>query len=258
MANYRKSLIVAMTSCCYLDERPVNEIERNLAEAFMRGGKDEEIRVRDDYAEKQRQGMKNNIEYLKQAQQDGKVKRKEAFKIMMEKVKKEKVELIERKQKLEDEICVMEEFNLMRPYKLNEIAKIDTEMKAITFKELLEKDEDCPEGLKPYGADGKSYMRKFLEDKESGEIFNSRVRKENEAQRAPRIIVADPDFRVQRVERQQNAEREAGVNGVKAGGIIPAVKPQERSRSNDSNGSQGSGGAVSGTDSESEMDFKGK
>jgi len=121
---------------------------------------------------------------------------------MMEKVKKEKVELIERKQKLEDEICVMEEFNLMRPYKLNEIAKIDTEMKAITFKELLEKDEDCPEGLKPYGADGKSYMRKFLEDKESGEIFNSRVRKENEAQRAPRVIVADPDFRVQRVERQ--------------------------------------------------------
>ena len=67
MANYRKSLIVAMTSCCYLDERPVNEIERNLAEAFMRGGKDEEIRVRDEYAEKQRQGMKNNIEYLKQA-----------------------------------------------------------------------------------------------------------------------------------------------------------------------------------------------
>ena len=64
----------------------------------------------------------------------------------------------------------------MRPYKLNEIAKIDTEMKAITFKELLEKDEECPEGLKPKGADGKSYMRKFLEDKESGEIFNSRVR----------------------------------------------------------------------------------
>ena len=52
MANYRKSLIVAMTSCCYLDERPVNDIERSLAEAFMRGGKDEEIRVRDEYAEK--------------------------------------------------------------------------------------------------------------------------------------------------------------------------------------------------------------
>lgn len=99
MANYRKSMIVAMTSCCYLDERPVTEVDRSLAEAFMRGGKDEEIRVRDEYAENTRQALKNNTDNLKQVQKDGKVKSKEAFKTMMEKAKKDKdmAELIERK-----------------------------------------------------------------------------------------------------------------------------------------------------------------
>ena len=50
ISNYRKSLIVALTSCCYLDERPVTEIERRLAEAYMKGGKEEEVKVRDEYA----------------------------------------------------------------------------------------------------------------------------------------------------------------------------------------------------------------
>lgn len=83
---------------------------------------------------------------------------------MLDQVKREKKELLDRKEKLEDEIAVMEEFNLMRPYKLNEIAEIEKEMKAIVFKECLEKDEDCPEALKPCDKEGKSYMKKFLED----------------------------------------------------------------------------------------------
>ena len=67
----------------------------------------------------------------------------------------------------------MKEFDVMRPYKLNEIAKIDRELKATTFKEMLEKGEDCPEGMKPIGTDGRQYMKKYLEDLDSGEIFNS-------------------------------------------------------------------------------------
>lgn len=97
----------------------------------------------------------------------------------MDKVKKEKAELIERRQKLEDEVAVMEEFNLMRPYKLNEIAEIEKEMKAITFKELIKEDQKCPEGLKPEFAEGQQYMKKFLEDKEN-EVELKRKEKERD------------------------------------------------------------------------------
>jgi hypothetical protein len=44
-------MIVTIPSLVYFDERPVTATDRMLAEAFMRGGKDEEIRVRDEYAE---------------------------------------------------------------------------------------------------------------------------------------------------------------------------------------------------------------
>lgn len=44
-------MITACATLFYLDERPVTEIERKLAEAFARGGRVEEIRVRDEYAE---------------------------------------------------------------------------------------------------------------------------------------------------------------------------------------------------------------
>lgn len=146
---------------------------------------------------------------------------------MMDKVKKEKAELIERRDKLQDEVAVMKEFDVMRPYKLNEIADIEKEMKAITFKELVEKDQDCPEGLKPSDAEGKSYMKKFLEAKDK-EVYDSKKEKENqESNRTRQIASQDPEFRVERFERKQNAERESGINGVKAGGIIPAVVKSE-------------------------------
>ena len=83
-----------MPQLVYFDERPVSETDRMLAEAFVRGGKEEEIRVRDDYAEGQRQKEKKVLEDGKKASEEGAEKRKQAFKVMMEKVKAEKAELL--------------------------------------------------------------------------------------------------------------------------------------------------------------------
>ena len=47
---YRKSLTVALPNLFYLDERPVFEGERLTADAFKRGGKEEEERARAEYA----------------------------------------------------------------------------------------------------------------------------------------------------------------------------------------------------------------
>lgn len=60
ISNYRKVMIVTMPVLCYLDDRPISAIDRSLAEAFMRGGKDEEIRVRNEFAERERQKRKND------------------------------------------------------------------------------------------------------------------------------------------------------------------------------------------------------
>jgi len=51
--------------------------------------------------------------------------------------------------------------------------------------------------------------------------------------------------------------RQAGLGGVVAGGIIPAAINANAGASNDSGNSSG-GGAVSGTDSESEPDTLGR
>jgi dynein assembly factor 1, axonemal len=50
ISGYRKNLLMAMPFLHYLDERPVFEAERLCADAFKVGGKDEEERVRSEWA----------------------------------------------------------------------------------------------------------------------------------------------------------------------------------------------------------------
>lgn len=50
VSMYRKRMTMALPNLFYLDERPVFEAERLCADAFLRGGKEEEERVRKDWA----------------------------------------------------------------------------------------------------------------------------------------------------------------------------------------------------------------
>jgi dynein assembly factor 1, axonemal len=77
--NYRKSFINTLPVLCFLDEKPVTELERMFAEAFSRGGKEEETKVRDEYAEGQRAAKRKHMEEMVKLQEDGAVKRKAAF-----------------------------------------------------------------------------------------------------------------------------------------------------------------------------------
>jgi len=65
ITSYRKSFITALPSLCYFDEKPVTELERMFAEAYIRGGKEEEIRVRDEYAEGQREAKRKYMESMR-------------------------------------------------------------------------------------------------------------------------------------------------------------------------------------------------
>lgn len=105
IVNYRKVMITTIPALVYFDERNVEPLDRMFAEAYMRGGKDEELKVRDEYAEGQRKILKKDLEIAKQIEQDKQVKRKEAFKQMMEKVKQEKAELLTRRERLEKDVA---------------------------------------------------------------------------------------------------------------------------------------------------------
>jgi len=79
-------LVCALPNLAYLDERPINEIERLTADAFVRGGIEEERRVRDEYIKKKELAGKLNTEQSAKIAEEGRLKRKAAFKKMMAEV----------------------------------------------------------------------------------------------------------------------------------------------------------------------------
>jgi hypothetical protein len=72
-----------MPALAYLDERPVFEIERLTADAFKRGGVEEETRVREEYKAEKSKKSRNDTALGAKLDEEGKVKRKAAFKRMM-------------------------------------------------------------------------------------------------------------------------------------------------------------------------------
>lgn len=54
ISNYRRHMTVNLPNLYYLDEKPILEEDRLIAEAFVRGGKDEEVKVKMELEEKRR------------------------------------------------------------------------------------------------------------------------------------------------------------------------------------------------------------
>jgi dynein assembly factor 1 len=64
--HYRRTMVCRLRSLTFLDDMPVFEKERRLAEAWMRGGHEAEHRERAAMAEEQRERDRRNFEALDQ------------------------------------------------------------------------------------------------------------------------------------------------------------------------------------------------
>ena len=57
-ANYRRILVSSLKSLTYLDEQPIDELERTGAEAWVLGGRTAEVAARQAWREERRRALK--------------------------------------------------------------------------------------------------------------------------------------------------------------------------------------------------------
>mmetsp|Transcript_17739 Transcript_17739/g.22058 ORF Transcript_17739/g.22058 Transcript_17739/m.22058 type:complete len:647 (-) Transcript_17739:201-2141(-) len=94
-AHFRKKCVAAMPTLRYLD-RPVFDDERAACEAWLRGGREEELRVKEELKAKRWEKEKRGMEDFRRWQHQIREKRKEELKIIQEKGMNEQ-QLIEKK-----------------------------------------------------------------------------------------------------------------------------------------------------------------
>ena len=102
IGHYRRAMTVCMVNLYYLDEKPIFEDDRLLAEAFVKGGKEEEMKVKLDLEEKKRN--ENALTKQKATDAAAKDKRKALFKKMMNDVQTSKQDLIKEHRALKEKV----------------------------------------------------------------------------------------------------------------------------------------------------------
>lgn len=104
ISMYKKTMIANCKKLTYLDDRPVMECERIIADAFARGGKEEEERVKQKQKEDKMKKEKANRAYTNKLIEKGKIQRKLALKRMLADRRAEKEEMMKSKGQLEEEM----------------------------------------------------------------------------------------------------------------------------------------------------------
>ena len=149
ISKYRKTLTANLKNLNYLDDRPVFEVERLAADAWLRGGEEEERRVKLEYQEKKSAQSKNFSRFAREHEEEGKKRRKEYLKRMIAELKDEKDEKLKKREELKEEYDNTTMEDPKRPIILSNIRQIDQELKTEFFKVLEEKGEEVPQFPKP-------------------------------------------------------------------------------------------------------------
>lgn len=100
VSRYRKNMIAICKKLNYLDDRPLMAVERMTADAFARGGKEEEERVLVEYREGIALRDKNARLLARTNEAKGKERRKAELKRMLAELKGDKLDLLQKKEEL--------------------------------------------------------------------------------------------------------------------------------------------------------------
>ena len=87
----------------YLDERPIFEHERMVADAFVRGGEEEVKRVKEEKIQREADAKARDKEERRKNLEEGKSKRKLQLKNMLNELKDKKSEMIKKRENLKEE-----------------------------------------------------------------------------------------------------------------------------------------------------------
>jgi len=97
---YRKRLTSSLKNLQYLDDRPIFEIERISANAWSEGGAEAEKEARAKYQQEKNDKIKSITQWGTKLSEEAKAKRKEQMRRMLESLKKDKEELIRKRDEL--------------------------------------------------------------------------------------------------------------------------------------------------------------
>ncbi len=93
ISGLRRQLVLACPTLYYLDDRPITDLERRVIVAFEEGGKEAELKVRQEAEQIYRNNLRCNVDRNRKLEDDSKVERKKQFKRMMDEVRVEKEDL---------------------------------------------------------------------------------------------------------------------------------------------------------------------
>jgi hypothetical protein len=227
---YRKKLICGFKKLLYLDDRPVKEIDRIAAVAWMEGGPDLENQKRKEYHDKQQEVYRTYYNRNVELQEEYKKYKAQKIANIKAETKAKKDALLERQSKLRDLIRTARPHTEEKDQLEGELTVVDQEL-ASDMYEILDDDKIVvpPMHIVANQRNQPGYRQRR----------EQQLREEREREARDR-------------ERQEYMERER-VNQPKASAVIPSPKPEsprvktraERMRDE---------GCVMSTDSESEND----
>jgi hypothetical protein len=137
-------MVINMPKLYYLDDRPIFEIERLCADAFARGGKEEEDRVREEFKYRQAHNLKTQIERDRKWEEDGKIAHKAAFSQMLNDLKEKRPDLVSEHEKLEKTYEKDQASDSVKVSQLLKLRKHEDQLKNDWYKHLKEKGEAFP------------------------------------------------------------------------------------------------------------------
>ncbi|CDW79659.1 dynein assembly factor axonemal [Stylonychia lemnae] len=245
ISTYRKRLTVGMKNLYYLDDRPIFEIERLAADAWAAGGAAAELEARQTYHQKKKAEMKAITARGRELTEEGKKRRKETMKKMLDELRDEKQEMIQKREDLKATYKSMPDDHPEKGYTLLKIRKIEDDLKSEFYKLVEDKDPSSAPSVgkaKAPNVQSKTYYEEVMAQKREEEETKKRekeYKKEQERIQKER----ERENQIKALEDEQYYRRENPRE--KAQSTIPGVKQTEK---------QNSAGAVATSESESDAE----